>query len=73
MRKHDCEDIIRKVWEDTGGANMSMAMLVKGAECRLKLMHWSRDTNPDKLIEQTKKQLMALRKGFQSDESRVEF
>lgn len=47
-------------------------MLFNGEMCRTKLVQWSKNMQPDRLIENTKKQIMKLRRGLQTEEVRVE-
>lgn len=49
-----------------------MDMIFKGQECRLKLLQWSKDTNPSRLIEQMQKRIMEIRKGVLTGEARSE-
>lgn len=63
VRKKECEDIVRHVWEREGGANSAGDMVFKWEECQLKLVQWSKNSNPSKLIEQTQKEIMEIRKG----------
>lgn len=51
IRKHECEDIVRSVWQCDGGSTSSLEMLFKGEHCLIKLFQWSKDLNPSKIIE----------------------
>lgn len=63
IRKQDCEDIIRKVWENDMGTNYSDPMLYKGEECRAKLRMRSNHINPRKKIAEVQTRIMELRRG----------
>lgn len=45
---------------------------LRGEQCRLKLVQWSKDLNPSKLIEKAHKRKMELRKGVQNRTNRDE-
>lgn len=49
-----------------------MRMIYNGAECRARLIQWSKDTNPNKLIEHTKKRIMELKGRTQLKEVKEE-
>lgn len=63
VRKHGCEEIVRSVWEcgHTGGD--VDGLLFNGEVCQARLLQWSRESNPQRHIDQTNKRLMELRRG----------
>lgn len=72
VRKNDCEEIVRRVWEDSVAPDPMMRMIYNGAECRARLIQWSKDTNPNKLIEHKKKRIMELKGRTQLKEVKEE-
>lgn len=67
VMKDGCEEIVKRVWERNGGSNPALEMIYKGEQCQMELVQWSKNTNPNKCIEQTKAKLMEFKKGMQTD------
>lgn len=72
VRKDGCQEIVERIWEWHDPNSDGTDMLVKGEECRAKLMQWSRDINPNKLIDRLQQRIMELRHGAQTEERRNE-
>lgn len=72
IRKNECEDIIKRMWERNDETNPSMGMIFKGEQCRLEFLQWSTNCNPNKLIQKTQRRVMELRNGVQTVEERAE-
>lgn len=72
MRRDGCEEIVKRVWDAAGSHEAGGDMVVNGEECRARLVQWSRDLKPDKLIDRLQRRIMELRDGVQSEAVRVE-
>lgn len=72
IRKNDCEAIVRRVWEEQRVDDPIQGMMYKGEECRARLMQWSRDIKPDKLIDRLQKRIMELKRSIQTEAIRME-
>lgn len=72
VRKNECEEIIKRVWTRHGGANSALDLMLKGEQCSLELIQWSKDVNPNKEIALTQKRVMELKKFNQTAELRAE-
>lgn len=72
VRRPDSEDIVRKVWEEGSNGDQAYDTVFKGESCRAKLMQWSQDINPNKLIDRTQERIMELKRSIQTEDVRTE-
>lgn len=63
---------MRKVWEEQQGNDPISGMLYKGEECRARLIQWSRDINPNVLVDRLQKRILELKHSTQTEEIRLE-
>lgn len=63
---------VRRIWEDSRFEGAGNDMVYKGEECRARLVQWSRDLNPNKVIDRLQRRIMELRHSVQTEEVRNE-
>lgn len=63
---------MQKIWEESSHGNSVDGMLYNGEMCKATLMQWSRDINPNQMIDHMQKRIMELKGGTQMEAVRAE-
>lgn len=73
VRKDECLDIVRHVWETSHDPDSVAGVIYNGEECKASLLSWRRATDPDKEIRKIRATMINLKKSGLTVESKAEY